>query len=105
MPRQQLLAPVYVCKCSHKIWVSNKKTRLEHEILKLTVAEARPIKNMCSDSCCHLWVCDNAQRVFVIEDIYGLVESIHASLTIADAPAASDLIKWTRVEGSLEKVG
>lgn len=59
---------------------------------------------MSNDSCCHLWACDNAQRVFVIEDVYGLVESIHASLTIADAPAASDLIKWRRVDGSLEKV-
>ena len=96
-----MIAASPVCKYSIILWRA-KKTRLEHETLKVG-RNCSPV-SMSSDSCCHLWVCDNAQRVFFIEDVYGAVKSIHASLTIANAPAASDLIKWRRVEGSLEKV-
>jgi len=57
-----------------------------------------------SSSCCHLWVCDSAGKIFVIEDVYGAVESIHSGRTVMGAPSASDFIEWKRIEGSFDKI-
>ena len=57
-----------------------------------------------SSSCCHLWVCDSAGKIFVIEDVYGAVESIHSGHTVMGAPSASDFIEWKRIEGSFDKI-